>query len=329
MFKIITYNLLILFIFIIFLELILKFFYPIVHGGVYYNIEDNNKIIPSLPDPFILKKNKKFIHKSKEFNSIVTSNDYGNRISNEIDMPNTLLFLGDSFTFGHGVSDNETFTFLFCTFKNIRCVNLGKSGTDQGSQLEILETYLKNQNPQIYKVNLLLFMSCNLNTSGNDLSANLRRYNDQFKINSQVKTAEKSKTFFNINDSIYSFKNILYKSEILKRFINIFISSLKNNLHSCSDTQDLKDAFMATKFYINEITKVVRKNNAKIKVYSILPYFELKNAISKSLLKKYLKSYNLNIYNIDSLAPNDYYKFDGHLNRNGHIKIFKFLSKIN
>ena len=329
MFKIITYNLIFLFFLFFLFELILKSYFPRVHGGVYYNFDNNIKTIPSLPDPYILKKNKKFIHKSNEFNSIVTSTDYGNRVSNEIDVAKTLLFIGDSFTYGHGVSDNETFAYLYCTFKKIRCVNLGKPGTDQGSQFEILKTYLNNVNVEIYNIKLFLFISCNLNTSGNDIMANLKRYNENFNMPSQEASSKKQISSFNISSLIHLSKNLIYKSEILKRISSIFISQLKSNLQSCSDINDLDKAFSATKFYIDKITEMAKMNNATIKLFAILPYYELQNASSKVLMDNYLKPENLNISIINNLLPDHYYKFDGHLNKIGHKKIHDYLLKNN
>ena len=327
MFKIIAYNFLILFILLLFLEIILKSNYPLVHGGIYYNYYNNIKINPSLPDPYILKKNKKFRHVSNEFNSIITSTNYGNRISNENELSETLIFIGDSFTFGHGVNDDETFAHLFCNSKSIRCVNLGKSGTDQGSQLEILKNYLKNVNVKIYRINLFLFMSCNLYSSGNDLKANLKRYSEVNNLSKKIISNEESFSLFNIQNVIDQSKSLVRKSEILKRITSIFIANLKSNLQSCSSSQELNSSFVATKFYLEKIIEVGKNNNAIVKLYSIFPYYELQNESSKVLINNFLITNNLNILNINNLEIDDYYKFDGHLNKNGHKKIFEFLLK--
>ncbi len=327
MLRIIFFNLLIFFLILCFIEVILKIYYPINHGGIYYDFYSGKQIKPSLSDPKILLPNKKFIHKSSEFKVIVTSTDYGNRISYKNNKLEKHIFIGDSFTFGHGVNDQDTFVHLFCKMKKISCVNLGKPGTDQGSQLEILKTYLKKNNIKIVQLNIFIFYSCNMEASGNDLKSNFRRYNIEEKLTQKNIIINKQAVPFSRNRVLSFLKTNLYKSEIIKRLISLFISNLKNNLSKCSKINEINKSFESLDFYLKKFINVAKVNNSKIKVYAIPPYYELNNKLSNDIFNDSIKLEGLNINNIDNLEIDSYYEFDGHLNKFGHIKIYEYLDK--
>lgn len=325
MLRIIFFNLLIFFLILFVVEVILKIYYPLNHGGVYYEFYSEKETKPSLADPEILLPNKKFIHKSSEFKAIVTSTDYGNRISNKENNFEKHIFIGDSFTFGHGVNDQDTFVYLFCTMKQISCVNLGKPGTDQGSQLHILQTYLKNNNIKMIQLNIFIFYSCNMEASGNDLKSNLQRYNTEEKLTQKKIMTNNQDVTLSRNRVLNFLKTNLYKSEIIKRSINLFISNLKNNLAKCSKINEINKSFESLDFYLKKFINVAKVNNAKIKVYAIPPYYELNNNLSNDIFKDLINLKDIKISNIDNLEINNYYEFDGHLNKFGHIKIYKYL----
>lgn len=325
MLRIIFFNLSIFFLILFVVEAILKIYYPLNHGGVYYEFYSEKEIKPSLADPKILLPNKKFIHKSSEFNAIVTSTDYGNRISNKDNKLEKHIFIGDSFTFGHGVNDQDTFVYLFCKMKQISCVNLGKPGTDQGSQLNILQNYLKNNNIKLIQLNIFIFYSCNMEASGNDLKSNLQRYNTEEKLTQKKIIKNNQDVSLSRNRVLNFLKTNLYKSEIIKRSINLFISNLKNNLAKCSKINEINKSFESLDFYLKKFINVAKVNNAKIKVYAIPPYYEINNKLSNNIFKDLINLKSIKISNIDNLEIDNYYKFDGHLNKFGHIKIYEYL----
>ena len=55
-----------------------------------------------------------------------------------------IIFLGDSFTSGHGVKIDERFSNIISkTYPNYKIINLGKNGSDTKKQLDILKKYMK------------------------------------------------------------------------------------------------------------------------------------------------------------------------------------------
>ena len=78
----------------------------------------------------------------------------------------TTLFLGDSFTFGQGVTDTEAFPHLFCEAQKLSCVNLAVPGASTLYEIDRLETYLKAKGWAPDDVYLFFF-------TGNDFGDNI------------------------------------------------------------------------------------------------------------------------------------------------------------
>ena len=76
-----------------------------------------------------------------EYDVVATIDSAGNRVPDGGTSPD-VLFLGDSFTFGLGVSDRETFVWIYCNSLGLTCANLGRPGTGTIRQIETLNYYL-------------------------------------------------------------------------------------------------------------------------------------------------------------------------------------------
>ena len=109
-------------------ELALRTFAPLpVPGGGY--LDANGASVPVAQDAVTLRPNIAVTHVAPEFRAPITTNALGYRTTtNQSDKPD-LVFLGDSFTFGHGVADDETHVSIACRITGRACQNLGYSGT--------------------------------------------------------------------------------------------------------------------------------------------------------------------------------------------------------
>ncbi|PID45960.1 MAG: hypothetical protein CSB47_06555 [Proteobacteria bacterium] len=76
------------------------------------------------------------------------------------------LFLGDSFTFAQGVTDDKAFPYLYCREKQLNCANLAVPGASTLYTVSRLEYYLKVKGWTPNNVYLFFF-------TGNDFSDNL------------------------------------------------------------------------------------------------------------------------------------------------------------
>lgn len=94
---------------------------------------------------WFMKPHTELRHKTSEFDVVIRTNSHGFRADKDYSYEKApgkkrILAIGDSFTFGHGVGNDETYTaFLENLMPNTEVINLGVSayGTDQ--QLLVLE----------------------------------------------------------------------------------------------------------------------------------------------------------------------------------------------
>jgi len=109
---------------------------------------------------------------SSEFDVTVTLTDKGNRVPGSA-APD-LAFIGDSFTIGTGLEDDETFVHRYCAATGRACVNLGRSGTGTAEQLDVLEHYLRSEGWRPREVRLFMLVMTTALMAGNDLADNVR-----------------------------------------------------------------------------------------------------------------------------------------------------------
>ena len=104
----------------------------------------------------------------KKYTSI-DERGYRKGISNNINQ-DKIVFLGDSFTSGIGLSDTETIPSRVALLTNAQVVNLGIPGTGALRQKQQLLKYLNEpSNHSGYLVHLI-FASTNFRHSGNDIT---------------------------------------------------------------------------------------------------------------------------------------------------------------
>jgi hypothetical protein len=119
-----------------------------------------------------LPRNLRFRQVGHEFDSLMTTTDLGYRGPPAQGAPE-VVFLGDSFTFGTGLHDGQTFAHLFCQAHRISCANLGRGGTGTIRQLNVLEDFLTNEGWRPREVKLFMLAMTSAIVAGNDLYDNL------------------------------------------------------------------------------------------------------------------------------------------------------------
>ena len=111
---------------------------------------------------------------SNEYDAITTITDKGHRVPGVEGNPD-VIFLGDSFTYGYGLSDEQTFASLYCKRRNLACVNLGMPGSGTLRQVERLEQYLDRYDWHPREVKLFFFGMSSSFSAGNDFVDNYDR----------------------------------------------------------------------------------------------------------------------------------------------------------
>ena len=113
---------------------------------------------------FRLRPNQQFRFQTEEFDTTVTINADGLRDQSiDLSRPCRVLLLGDSFTFGHGVSDDQTFEYLLeqrlesLYPERFTLINSGHNGYDTRREAAFLEHYGGRYSPNV----IAIFFSLN------------------------------------------------------------------------------------------------------------------------------------------------------------------------
>jgi hypothetical protein len=314
-------------------ELALAYFMPLpVHGGMYVDRKGDLVHLPH--NELVLKANLDVTHVSSEFSSRIRTNGLGYRkIDNESDKPE-VVFLGDSFTFGHGVTDQEVFPSIFCVKSNLTCQDLGRSGTDTFDQLRILGYALDHYGMRPKTVVVVVMAACALDSYGNDIGEN-HRHDPRSKSSAlppdpasaprrAIAAASPAPAIahgpLTEESLVKKLQRMLGNYEIAKRIMLIAASGLKRGLYRCSDDQQLETAIKATGAALAELEKMAAKFDFKVKVFTVHPYQELDGSFQTT--EKYVSGVIPRSFEYFPTArrfrKEDYYAYDGHLNARGH-----------
>src|SRR5262245_27706212 len=156
-------------------ELALAYFLPLpVRGGMY--VDAKGSIIRMEESKLSLTPNLDVTHVSVEFSKRIRTNALGYRRVSDDSRAADVIFLGDSFTFGHGVADEETFASIVCIRNKLACQNLGRGGTNTFEQIAILRHALEAHGMRPRTVVVVMLAACWLDSAGNDLSENEAHY---------------------------------------------------------------------------------------------------------------------------------------------------------
>jgi len=133
--------------------------------------EDGKPVIV-MADKYHFVSNLVFRQISEEFDAVTHITAEGHRAPAVNGKPD-LVFVGNSFCFGTGVTDESTFSSIYSEETGIRCANLGFPRTGTIGQLDILHHYLIRHDWRPGKVVLCMTVSTGSLLYGNDLASNL------------------------------------------------------------------------------------------------------------------------------------------------------------
>ena len=265
-----------------------------------------------------------------------------------------VLFLGDSQTFGIGVSDDETYASVFAKESGVSVLNTGCPGYNTFEEYRLLEDLLNRHKPE--KIVLGFF-------AGNDpyensryqMSSDEKGLSNQSPGLNQILTLSSFKSFLVRNSSIY---HLLIR---LRRF-NFFNDKLKKiglvnverpaELHIFNKTSAEKTIhWQRTEEALLKIQKLAQKKNIPLVVLFIPDRYQ----VDKDYWQQWIQKYSLNPAEYDLNLPNlylktfclqhsilfldptealrqkqsenasVYWKIDNHLSVVGHEVIVKFL----
>jgi len=233
------------------IECALAWFAPLPpHGGVY--TDRNGKPARVSLDDDTLAPNLDIVHSASEFSASIHTNALGYRLMSKESATPDFLFLGDSFTFGHGVSDGEVFAEVFCKTRGASCLNLGRSGTDTFDQVRILRHGIDTYRLRPRNVVLTMLAACWLGVAGNDLGDNLTHAGPR----SALPAPMRADVMPSPGDIVKAIQRRVVDFEITKRVMIIAASGLKTTLYSCSPQAALDAAQRATAVALRQLARL-------------------------------------------------------------------------
>ncbi len=252
---------------------------------------------------------------NSEYDVVVTITDQRYRVPLVKDNPN-IIFVGDSFTFGVGLNDEETFVYQYCNALDISCANLGRPGTGTILQMKRLEKYLTNQNWRPKKVYLYIYAMTSFLSHGNDLSDNLRYNNKLYNKNTTQK--------------ILTLRNKLYQhSNLVRIMYNYFGTELRTIFSAKSRVNRVNKALEITKQQLGKLDRLSSTFGFEFEIFLFHPMQDITRKTYKDTLKDLQRISPVTIHGTGHLFENDtrnyYYPADGHFNAYGAKKITEFL----
>jgi hypothetical protein len=151
-------------------EFMSRWSFPVA-PGVFHLDEKGDKVAIGTANPFRHKPGR-VRQLANEFSVSIGISTAGYRMP-EVEGDPDIVFIGDSFTFGQGLEDDETFAAIYCAKLKVQCANLGQSGAGTALELDILEHYLTTENWRPGEVRLFVMAMTGALMSGNDLLDNL------------------------------------------------------------------------------------------------------------------------------------------------------------
>lgn len=299
---------------LILIEFMLRFFLPQEISGS-WRIQDKNGL-------WINKSNSssfhEFIYNKKKISVNYYFGQYSNRIYKDINYNNAkekILILGDSFTFGWLLNDQDTFIFkLQKKYPDKFLINSSAGGWGTSDYLRYIKSYCKNINPSkiiifinhadyLRSINskLYLFDGKNLIENKNDIlkiKLRLKNYSKIYEfflknlhITQFVRKFFRSyiaETRINTNIVVEEKKTILNKDQI--EFIKKLYDEIINQSKNCGAQLDIVNLSWPNLFVSEELIKINNEIELYLKKIDI-HYYDLKNEMKK--IKNEFKNYSI------------------------------------
>jgi hypothetical protein len=140
-------------------EVASRYVSPVSPGPSIFDLQGNKQQIS------YVEADSRFRIITPDYDAVTTITEDGYRAPAAIGKPD-VIFMGDSFTYGQGVTDDQAFPAIYCKTAGLNCANLAVPGSSTLYEVDHLEAYLKTKNWRPKLVKFFFF-------TGNDFADNL------------------------------------------------------------------------------------------------------------------------------------------------------------
>ena len=267
---------------------------------------------------------------SSEFDVETTITAVGHRAPAVTGNPD-VVFLGDSFTFGWGIEDDETFAALYCAEARRRCANLGAPGTGTVDQVARLARYLEEQSWRPTEVKLFVFAMTASFSAGNDLLDNFQSARRATGEESFSSTGVATKIASNdvapgaLERLMGQRRFLLQHSNLLRLAKFYWGPALRSTLVPGLDRIRLDESLRITHRAFAELDRLSGDYGFRYTIHLIHPVQDIIRATHEDTLRQLEAIAPVPIRSTARLFTPDpkeyYYAFDGHINAAGSRRI--------
>ena len=299
-------------------EVITRFAMPISSGT--YKIDNNGQRV----ELHHIAPDQSFRQFSAEFNASTKITKDGYRYPESVGNPE-VVFIGDSFTYGLGLSDDETFVMQYCRQANLQCMNLGVPGFGTIDAVERLEDFLRDKQTRPRKVYLVMLAMSTFLGAGNDLD-------DNIKISTLRRSQQGHDKEYN-EALIRKISNELLRISNLARVVKFnFSPIIKSKLVVTAGGDELKRALQITRESLLKLKQLAIDYNFSAEVILIHPMQDIYRGTDNHTLTTISSITDLTIIPSASYFKPDpakyYYPIDGHFNIHGSQRMVKLLHSL-
>jgi hypothetical protein len=257
---------------------------------------------------------------SSEFDAETTISSHGYRVP-EVDGNPDLLFVGDSNTFGWGLSDDQTFAVQYCRMAKISCVNLGAPGTGTIQQVERLEDFLGRFDWKPAEVKLFMFAMTASFSGGNDLADNYwyvrwRKPERPVALPSGVSAAPADRSWI---EWALEHQDFVLERSNLARLIKFHWGPLLRTAIQPGLADDRRqEALELTRGALSRLDLLSKQRHFSYRIYLLHPMQDLMRGTHEDTARALA---DISVAPVQSLAPlflddpgTYYYPLDGHIN---------------
>jgi len=269
---------------------------------------------------------------SNEYDARTTITPKGHRVPGSKGNPE-VVFIGDSFTYGFGLSDEETFASIYCSKRHLDCANLGWPGSGTDRHVKRLEEFIQEWGWKPREVKLFFFGMSNSFSSGNDFADNYYSYMGESSMQPGGDRGEKqnpqSEFAIGFGERLIGFQTFLIEHSALMRFAKFHWGPLLKSLVLVDPGERMTVALTATEQSLRRLDELSRQVGFEYNIYLLVPvqdiirgtYEETLDTLNRVSPKRAIPTAHLFLD-----APRKYYyAFDGHINSLGSQRIADFV----
>lgn len=272
---------------------------------------------------------------SNEYDALTTITTKGHRVPG-VDGNPDVIFIGDSFTYGYGLKDDETFASIYCTQLHRACVNLGLPGSGTLKQVERLEHFIDEWGWKPKEVKLFFFGMSGSFSAGNDFVDNYDRYTRSHEARANGEQiiqdqGTRGKPTVGLVEHLIGLQDSVLGHSMLLRLTKFYWGPmLKSIMVADPGKERMAVAKVATRESLARLDDLSRRVGFDYKIYLLVPVQDIIRGTYEETLatlngvspKPVIATAHLFL---DS--PQDFYfSFDGHLNAKGSRRIAELLA---